>query len=133
MTYENSIYTLREITFHTPSEHSIDGSRKAMEIQFLMDRTGCVGNGAGQCVTPNNNEFSRLHYAILFETGDSTPQWVSRVANVASSAKGYGRSLIPDLRFRDISVNIHSLLSTYYIYEVRELYYWRREMQEEGT
>ena len=49
MTYLNTIYTLEEIEFHTPSEHAFDGIRTAMEVQFKMVKTGCVTQGNGQC------------------------------------------------------------------------------------
>ena len=56
-----------EIEFHTPSEHSFDGIKGVMEVQFKMDKTGCVTNGNGQCLTPNNNVNTKLHLAIVFE------------------------------------------------------------------
>ena len=49
MTYLNTIYSLQEIEFHTPSEHAFDGVRTVMEVQFKMDKTGCVTQGNGQC------------------------------------------------------------------------------------
>ena len=36
MTYWNTIYTLEEIEFHTPSEHSFDGLKSDLEVQFNM-------------------------------------------------------------------------------------------------
>ena len=36
MTYWNTIYTLEEIEFHTPSEHSFDGLKSDLEVQFKM-------------------------------------------------------------------------------------------------
>ena len=47
-----------------------------MEVQFKMDKTGCVTNGKGQCITPNNNANTKLHLAILFEQGKTTPDFV---------------------------------------------------------
>jgi carbonic anhydrase len=117
MTYLNTIYTLREIEFHTPSEHSFDGMRAVMEVQFKMDKTGCVTNGKGQCVTPNNNHNPKLHLAILFEQGNTSPEFVERLAGAASAATGTPEALIPDMKFRDISVNIHAILSTYFFYD----------------
>lgn len=117
MTYLNTIYTLEVIEFHTPSEHAFDGIRTAMEVQFKMVKTGCVTRGNGQCRTPNNNANTRLHLAILFEQGDTTTGFVERLAEVASAATGTPESLIPDMKFMDISVNIHALLSTYFFYD----------------
>jgi hypothetical protein len=66
----------REIEFHTPSEHSFNGVKGVMEVQFKMDKTGCVTQGNGYCVTPNNNDNTKLHLAILFEQGETTPEFV---------------------------------------------------------
>jgi len=117
MTYLNTIYTLREIEFHTPSEHSFDGVRGVMEIQFKMEKTGCVTRSNGHCVTPNNNINTKLHLAILFEQGKTSPQFVENLATAASAATGTPEALIPDMKFIDISVNIHALLSTYFFYD----------------
>lgn len=116
MTYLNTIYTLSEIEFHTPAEHAFDGIRPVMEVQFKMDKTGCVTNGNG-CVTPNNNANPKLHLAILFEQGKTSPEFVERLAQAASAATGTPEALIPDMKFRDISVNIHAILSTYFFYD----------------
>jgi hypothetical protein len=66
----------REIEFHTPSEHSFNGVKGVMEVQFKMDKTGCVTQGNGYCVEPNNNDNTKLHLAILFEQGKTTPEFV---------------------------------------------------------
>jgi carbonic anhydrase len=42
---------------------------------------------------------------------------VEQLAMAASAATGTPEPLIPDLKFLDISVNIHPLLSTYFFYE----------------
>ena len=47
-----------------------------MEVQFKMDKTGCVTQGNGYCVEPNNNENTKLHLAIVFEQGATTPDFV---------------------------------------------------------
>merc|ERR1712216_474169 len=88
-----------------------------MEVQFKMDKTGCVTRGNGQCRTPNNNANTKLHLAILFEQGSTTTGFVERLAEVASAATGTPEALIPDMKFMDISVNIHALLSTYFFYD----------------
>jgi len=41
----------------------------------------------------------------------------ARLAEAASSADGTPEALIPDMKFIDISVNIHALLSTYFFYD----------------
>lgn len=42
---------------------------------------------------------------------------MERLAEVASAATGTPEALIPDMKFMDISVNIHALLSTYFFYD----------------
>jgi hypothetical protein len=41
----------------------------------------------------------------------------ARLAEAASSASSSPEALIPDMKFIDISVNIHALLSTYFFYD----------------
>jgi len=41
----------------------------------------------------------------------------ARLAEAASSASSSPEALIPDMKFIDISVNIHDLLSTYFFYD----------------
>jgi len=55
--------------------------------------------------------------AILFEQGKTSPQFVENLATAASAATGTPEALIPDMKFIDISVNIHALLSTYFFYD----------------
>ena len=110
LTYLNSVFTLREMEFHTPTEHAFDGMRKDMELQFKMDRTGCLQGGC-------KSGAEKLHLSILFEKGETSPQFVEQLALAASSATGRPEPLIPDLKFIDISVALHPLLSTYFFYE----------------
>jgi hypothetical protein len=79
-------------------------------------QTGCVPCG-NQCCAPNNNENTRLHLSILFKRGAASPEFIERIANTVSAASGTPEALIPDLKFMDISVNIHPLLSTYFFYD----------------
>ena len=65
MTYERTVYTLQEIEFHTPSEHAFDGLRTDMEVQFKMDKSGCVPGG---CSTKSQ----KLHLSILFQQVESS-------------------------------------------------------------
>jgi len=106
--YQGSDFALSQITFHTPSEHAFDGVTYAMEVQFHMDRVR--GDG----------DRKKLKIAILFETGEASPDWVHKVAMVADDANGTPDSLVPDFHFRDISVAIHPLLDKYFFYEGSE-------------
>jgi len=118
LTYYNTIYSLKEVTFHTPSEHSIDGVRKAMEIQFHMDKSGCVSCGNTGCCVPNNNGQEKLAYSILFEEGQSTPSWVAKLAaGAVGGITATPDDIAPDLYLREITVNLQPLMSMYYIYD----------------
>lgn len=118
-TYYNTIYELKEVTFHTPTEHAMEGQRKAMEVQLHMEKTGCVTCGT-QCCTPNNNANEKLKYAILFDEGQSSPSWVTKLASAAvGGITATPDDIAPDLFFRQITVNIQPLMSVYYIYQVR--------------
>lgn len=119
-TYYNTIYELKEVTFHTPTEHAMEGQRKAMEVQLHMEKTGCVTCGT-QCCTPNNNANEKLKYAILFDEGQSSPSWVTKLASAAvGGITATPDDIAPDLFFRQITVNIQPLMSVYYIYQGAE-------------
>ena len=131
LTYQNSIYALREILFHTPSEHTIDGLAAAGELQLVSELVDCVkctcpgwgsaGYGGNQwcCCAPNNNDKKILVQSVLLTRGKpgSSPSWISAVASVATSVSGKPLALLPDLMFRDVSTSIHAIMSTYFFYD----------------
>jgi carbonic anhydrase len=131
ITYQNSIYALREIVIHTPSEHTMDGVPAAAEIQLVSGLVDCVkctcpgwgsaGYGGNQwcCCSPNNNAKPVLIQSLLLKRGKggSSPAWISAVASIAKSVSGEPLALLPDLFFRDVSTSIHSFMSTYFFYD----------------
>jgi carbonic anhydrase len=131
ITYRNSIYALREILFHTPSEHTIDGVPAAGEVQLVSELVDCVkctcpgwgsaGYGGQQwcCCVPNNNDKKVLIQSVLLARGrpSSAPAWFSAVASVAKTVTGEPLALLPDLFFRDVSMSIHATMSTYFFYD----------------
>ncbi len=131
ITYQNSIYALREIVIHTPSEHTVDGMKAAAEIQLvseLVDCVKCVCQGWGSagyrgaqwcCCEPNNAAKPVLIQSLLLQRGEASkgPSWIPALASVAKSATGEPLELLPDLFFRDITTSIHTVMSTYFLYD----------------
>ena len=77
---------------------------------YQMDKTGCVTTGNGKCVTPNNNVNTKLHLAIVFEQGATSPQFVENLANAASAATGTPEALIP------VYLHVHMYIYVIYVY-----------------
>ena len=95
---EQSRFELREVTFHTPAEHTVEGRRAAMEIQLLHV------DGAGQ----------RVVVAISVVAGTRRNAMLERIADYLPDAARTG-----EWRYRHVGINPTFLLPSdrrYYRY-----------------
>lgn len=96
-------FYFKEMTFHTPAEHALDGRRPAMEAQFLLTK-----QGEG---TPS------LGIAVHFEQGATSPQWLADLAMIADDATGTPKEIDPALNFAAIAKHLAPSLNVHYTYE----------------
>jgi len=82
-----SQYTCKEYTFHSPSEHTLDGARFPLEIQ-IMNKDNDSDQLLGVALFFREGKTSNKFIAALMEAAGSAPRW-----NMASSAKSVNASI----------------------------------------
>lgn len=113
VTVDGAEYSLDEVHFHTPSEHTLGGKYFDLEMQLMHS-------------TP---EGRTLGVAVLLQTGDGSdgPGWLSELASVitpchlSSDATACKLSASPTLlaskfEFKQVAVTLEPLLNHYYRY-----------------
>jgi len=68
LTVNGETYHLLQFHFHTPSEHTVDGKRSAMEVHFVWTRDSATGTPLGLC---NSNPDGLLVTGARIKVGEA--------------------------------------------------------------